>query len=187
MIGYIRGDIKFKDKEGLIVDCAGVGYSIRAPLSILRNGEVGEPIELYIHTHVREDVLALYGFLEMESLRLFEKIIGVSGIGPKTALVIFDKSENVEAIRTAIIAADVDFFTKIPGIGKKGAQKVIIELKPKLGSDDDLDLRDNVASGEVMQAMLELGFKKNELRDVLKKIDSKLPVEEQIKQALRYV
>lgn len=134
MIGFLRGVLLHKTPQELLIDVGGVGYKVLAPISTFcRLGEQGAMAQLLIHTHVREDQLVLYGFLTPTELELFEKLISVSGVGPKVALGVLsgiEADDLVHAIRTN----DVARLTRVPGVGKKTAERLILELKDKIGT-----------------------------------------------------
>ena len=132
MIALLRGTLVDKNPSRLIVDTAGVGYDVQVPLSTFYVvGDPGTPVTLRIHTHVREDVIALYGFLTALEQDLFERLIAISGIGPKLALAVLSGIEPVELIR-AVRTQDVARLTRIPGVGKKTAERIGLELKDRL-------------------------------------------------------
>lgn len=132
MIAHLAGTLRDKHLQRLIVDVGGVGYEVIVPLSTMYAiGEPGARVELRIHTHVREDALQLYGFATGLEQTLFEKLIAVSGIGPKVALSILSGIEPAELTR-AIRSSDVARLTRIPGVGKKTAERVVLELKDRL-------------------------------------------------------
>jgi Holliday junction DNA helicase RuvA len=132
VIAYLRGAIHEKHPNRLIVDVAGVGYDVFVPLSTFYGlGEPGSEIALRIHTHVREDMLSLYGFATLLEQDLFERLIGVSGIGPKLALAVLSGIEPPELVR-AIERGDVARLTAIPGVGKKTSERIVLELKDRL-------------------------------------------------------
>ncbi len=134
MIAYLRGTILEKHPNRLIVDLAGVGYDVFVPLSTFYGlGEPGSQVALRIHTHVREDALLLYGFATLLEQDLFERLIGVSGIGPKLALAVLSGIEPPELVR-AIERGDVGRLTAIPGVGKKTSERIVLELKDRLPS-----------------------------------------------------
>jgi Holliday junction DNA helicase RuvA len=134
VIAYLRGAILEKHPNRLIVDIAGVGYDVFVPLSTFYGlGEPGSQIALRIHTHVREDALLLYGFATLLEQDLFERLIGVSGIGPKLALAVLSGIEPSELVR-AIERGDVARLTAIPGVGKKTSERIVLELKDRLPS-----------------------------------------------------
>jgi Holliday junction DNA helicase RuvA len=132
VIAHLRGTLLEKHPSRLIVDVGGVGYDVQVPLSTFYVlGEPGAPVTLRVHTHVREEVLALYGFATALEQELFERLIGISGIGPKLALAVLSGIETVELIK-AIRLQDVARLTAIPGIGKKTAERIGLELKDRL-------------------------------------------------------
>ena len=132
MIALLRGTLVDKSPNRLIVDAGGVGYDVQVPLSTFYVlGEPGTPVTLRIHTHVREDVIALFGFATPLELNLFERLIGINGIGPKLALAVLSGIEPPDFIR-AIRSHDVARLTAIPGIGKKTAERIGLELKDRL-------------------------------------------------------
>lgn len=188
MIGALTGLIFAKHKNPIIVFVGGVGYAVNVGEHLLTQLQKDEKKTFFIHTHIREDALDLYGFVTEDEHALFILLLGVSGIGPKTALSIVDRGVN--AVRRAVISSDVDFFTTIPRLGKKNAQKIIIELKSKLGSTKELDLASESSGDtkEIIDALLSMGFMRLEIHEVLKKITPKAhTIEEKIREALRYL
>jgi len=185
MIGRLTGIIDSHIVNPLIIDVHGVGYVVHVPERYLASVKPGKIHTVYIHSHIREDAFDLYGFATQQGLMLFELLLTVSGVGPKTALSVTDR--GVDAVETAVRKSDVDFFTTIPRLGTKNAQKIIIELKSKLGSSSELNL-DGV-SGEtkqVMDALAGMGFDRNEIREAIKKLDDKdVTVEQKIRHALK--
>lgn len=134
MIGFLRGVLIRKDPQELLLDVAGVGYRVLVPVSTFcRLGDQGSQAQLLIHTHVREDQLSLYGFATPTELQLFEKLIAVSGVGPKVALGVLSGIEAEDLVH-AILANDVARLTRVPGVGKKTAERLILELKDKISS-----------------------------------------------------
>ena len=132
MIAHLRGRILEKHPNRIVVDVNGVGYDVAVPLSTFYDlGDAGADVSLRIHTHVREDALALYGFASALELDLFERLIGVSGIGPKLGLAVLSGIEPLDLIR-AIEQADVARLTAIPGVGKKTSERIVLELKDRL-------------------------------------------------------
>jgi len=187
MIGSINGIVEIKDNPHLIIDVNGVGYRVLVSNNILSKSAIGDRLKLFTYTHVREDQLELFGFLNREELKLFEYLIGVSGVGPKTAIGIFSVGTK-DAIVSAIVNADLNFFTSVPRLGKKNAQKIIIELKSKLGSVGDLDLSgDGKADNEVVLALKNFGFTAGEAREAIKNVQSDLSTQEKIRMALKYL
>jgi holliday junction DNA helicase RuvA len=135
MIAHLRGHIFSKSPNAVILDCNGVGYELAISVATYTElGEPKEPASLHVHTHVREDALQLFGFHDLTEKRLFEKLLTISGIGPKLAITVLS-GIAAERLVTAIRSGDHATLTKIPGIGKKTAERVVLELKDKL---DDL-------------------------------------------------
>lgn len=181
MIGFLSGILKsIKGRQALVV-AGGVGYSVALPANL--NFLPGQNIELFIHTHVREDALTLFGFKDEASLDLFELLLTVSGVGPKSAQAIISAG-SAEVIKKAIEASNINFFTAISSIGKKGAQKIIIELKPKL-SRSEVSLESLEGNSELTDALNQLGFTRNEILAVVPNIDNSEELPSQIKQALK--
>lgn len=187
MIGYLSGTVIIRDDPYLIIDVNGVGYKIHAASDVLSSISVGSNIKLFTYTHVREDVLELYGFSKYSDLKLFESLIEVSGVGPRTAIAIFANGSGDE-ITKAIIDADVSFFAGVPRLGTKNAQKIIIELKNKVGGGElDLAGVSNGSRGELATALKTFGFTTKEINDAIRNIDRSATTEEQIKAALKYL
>jgi Holliday junction DNA helicase RuvA len=180
MIARLRGRISGRAGTGLIVDVNGVGYLVHATPSVHRLGD-GE-VSIEVHTVVREDALQLYGFAAADERELFELLLGVNGVGPKVALAIVSGSTPAE-LRRAIARDDVKRFQAIPGIGLKTAQRVVLELKAKLVG---LDIGDP-DTGELTarDALVELGWSLIDAERALADVDSDLPIEEQVRHALR--
>jgi holliday junction DNA helicase RuvA len=135
MIGFLRGQVVRATGEQVVVDVSGVGYLISIPATAREKvGPVGSKVELHVHTHVREDQLALFGFGTPEELELFELLIQVDGVGPKVGLAILS-SASIEVLKRAILSEDVGPIRRAPGVGPRTAQKVIIDLRPKLEAE----------------------------------------------------
>ena len=166
MIASLRGRLAGKAPNRIIVDVGGVGYDVAVPLSTYYTlGEPGSEVELRVHTHVREEALALYGFSTALELQIFERLIGISGIGPKLALAVLSGIDVAELVR-AVQAGDVGRVTAIPGIGKKTAERIGLELKDKLpkgildeaGAGTDAGAPDRVLRQDLLSALLNLGY-----------------------------
>lgn len=169
MISYLEGTVKFKGISSITLLTGGVGYRVAVPLYIINSIVLDSFCTLFIYSHIREDCFDLYGFYNQEDLGLFELLIGVSGIGPKTALGIFNNGKS-EKIKEAIVKGDTEFFAGVPRLGKKNAQKIIIELRSKLGELGEFDLNgDGVGEmKEVRDALVSLGFGGPEAKEALK-------------------
>lgn len=184
MIAYLKGNLLNIDRGRLIINCGGVGYLVNVPIKNLSSYEIGKEVEVFTYTYVKEEVLALYGFMELDNLRLFESLIGVSGVGPKTGMNIMATGSGSEIV-AAIKDGTVDFFTKVPGIGKKNAQRIIVELRNKVGGDVDDTSYLTAENEEVVNALVNLGFAKKEVVNVVKQADKKQSVEDQIRWSLK--
>jgi Holliday junction DNA helicase RuvA len=180
MISRLRGTVVARTPAGLVLDVGGVGYLLAATPRV--TARVGEEATVETHLHVREDALQLYGFASGDERELFELLLGVSGIGPKVALAIVSGSPPAE-LRRAIARDDLARFEAIPGIGRKTAQRVVMELKDKLAEPAYA----GSASGELMarDALVELGWSVVDADRALADVDESLPVEEQVRAALK--
>jgi Holliday junction DNA helicase RuvA len=187
MIARLRGKAVARDAEGIVLEVGGVGYRVLATPSAIQKADGAGEVVVETHLHVREDALQLYGFADAAERELFEKLLSVSGVGPKVALAIVSGYSPAELTR-AIVREDAALFQTIPGIGKKTAQRVVLELKeriaplaavegPHLGAGD----------GHVVarDALVELGYSPAEAEQRLAAIDPDLPPAERVRQALR--
>ncbi len=184
MIALLTGKPKISRNQ-LIIDVQGVGYAVHVG-SHVQQKLIGEKhVQLFIYTHVREDTIELYGFLDEKEKEVFILLIGVSGVGPKTAINMFHK--GADQVVHAVQNADVAFFKAIPRVGKKLAQKIIIELKSKLGSLKELNLApQSQEQKDVAEALQGLGFSESDIQDVLQKIDvESMSIQEAITKSMR--
>lgn len=190
MIALLKGNVELRFDPYLIVDVHGVGYKVLASRQVLSTvTSIGQTVKIFTYTHVREDILELYGFSDAEDLRLFEMLLSVSGIGPKTAIGVFSVGSRIDILK-AIMAGDVHFFTSVPRLGKKNAQKLIIELKSKVGSTDEFDVNAESAleSDDVIAALKGFGFSSNEAMEALRLIKQDgLTTSEKIRLALQHL
>lgn len=172
MIGRLTGIISDTHRNPVIIDVHDVGFLVHIPDALAATLTPAAVNTLYIHSHIREDAFDLYGFSSEYDLNLFEYLLTVSGVGPKTALLVI--SRGAKSVETAVKQSDVDFFTSIPRLGKKNAQKIIIELKNKLGGLTDLDLANDPDSQtkQIKDALLSMGFDKHEVMQTLEKLDN---------------
>ena len=161
MIAHLRGRLVAKHPNQAIVDCAGVGYDVAISVPTFSDlPDLGAEVSLYIHTHVREDALALYGFLRAQEKQLFERLISVSGIGPKLAITILSGMPAEEMV-SAIRGNDVAKLTRIPGIGKKTAERMVLELRDKLDAFAAAPVRAaSPVEDDVLSALLNLGYQR---------------------------
>jgi len=187
MIGFLSGEVVARDDPYIVIDVSGVGYKVVVANGVLSNLGKNGKVKLFVYTHVRKDAISLFGFLDSLDLKLFENLISVSGIGPKTAMNVFSIGDR-EKIIEAIVTNDVSFFSSVPRLGKKNAQKIIIELKSKFGSLQDLDLSkaDSKGNGEVITALKQFGFSSREALEAVKSIKGEgKTTEEKIRLALK--
>ena len=195
MFAYIKGTLEIKSINYVVVENSGIGYKIyMSHKSIGTIGNVGENVKVYTHYHVREDDISLYGFNSEEELRMFEILINVSGVGVKSALTMLSDITPA-SFAMAVINDDVTRLTKVPGVGRKTAQRLILELKDKLKSEDisgeqieETSIKEKEIDNDAIIALQVLGYNKKEIEQALEKIEAKnLSVEETIKTALKYL
>lgn len=185
MIGSLRGKIIFKAGNRVEVDAGGVGWEVFLSPADLNEINLGEEAEIFTYHHVAEDKNDLYGFLKREDKTVFEMLLSVSGVGPKTALAVFTAGNGARIIK-AIAGAEVDFFRAVKGLGEKAAQRIIVDLRNKVGAVGDLDLTKKENSAVVFQALSGLGFTGEEIRAVLPLLPPEATTEdEKIKAALK--
>ncbi len=186
MIGSIRGKLILKTEKHVVVEASGVGYKISiSPDTLSKAEKLDTEIFFFIHTHVREDSLDLYGFIDHSELEFFEMLIGVSGIGPKGALAILGIA-SIDTLRKAIGTGDTSYLTKISGIGKKTAEKIVIELRDKMASgmsqETGTSLRDEL---DALEALKSLGYSQADAREALKKVSPEADTNGKIREALK--
>lgn len=186
MIARLRGH-PVRTAEGLVVDVGGVGYLLNASAGALRKAESGGEVTVETYLHVREDALQLYGFADAHERELFLQLLSVNGVGPKVALAIVSGSPAAE-LRLAIVLEDVARFQTIPGVGKKTAERIVLELKEKLG--DTVPVAISPAAGTrphavARDALVELGYSVSEAEQALAVVDFELPPEERVRLALK--
>lgn len=172
MIAHLSGKLLFSSDRFVVVETNGVGYKVRVPMDTLRflRSKKDDSVSLWIHTSVREDALDLYGFEHQEELDFFELLISVSGIGPKTALGILNIAP-ANHLREAIAAGDTGALTKVSGIGSKGAQKIILELRDKMGGHGS-EIGGTMLREErdAIEGLVALGYAERDAREALKKV-----------------
>lgn len=194
MFAYLKGNLAFKNNENAVVDVGGVGYSLQIPFSTYRLlPDIDNEVKLYTYMAVREDNISLFGFFSNEEKRIFEQLISVSGIGPKLAVGVLSDIAPAE-FSLAVITDDVNRLTKISGIGKKTAQRMIIELKDKMKKEDisdnidvpNVQFSNNSNAEEAIAALQVLGYSnKDAVSMVNSVIKEDMQVEEIIKLALK--
>lgn len=182
MLAYLKGRVKDKGEDFLLVVCNDLGYKIFVGEETLKKTKLGEKIEFYLFDHLREDTHDLYGFRKKEELDFFEQLDKVGGVGPKSALAVVS-SYKIEEIKKSIAQGDTHLLTKIPGIGRKTAERIILELRGKLPvSQKEIKVED-----EVITALTSLGYTRSETLKALEGISADLSTEEKIKEALKYL
>ncbi|OHA79773.1 MAG: Holliday junction DNA helicase RuvA [Candidatus Yonathbacteria bacterium RIFCSPHIGHO2_01_FULL_51_10] len=187
MIGKLTGVVAFKGDRFIILEAGPVGYKVHVTLERLRTiPREGEgSVSLWIHTVVREDALDLYGFGDRSELDLFEKLIGISGVGPKSALSILSMAP-VETLRRAISSGDTTYLTKVSGIGRKIAEKIVIELKETLGFREENGIAGLAGEIDAIEALEALGYSQREARDALSGVPKDIvDASARIKEALK--
>lgn len=185
MIGRLRGMLVTKHAERVVLDVAGVGYEIAVtPRALVDLPGVGEEAVIHTHLHVREDVLAVYGFPDEDQRDVFRLLLGVSGVGPKVALAILG-TFTVTELRRAVVTEDADALTLVPGIGKRSAQKLMLELRPKMDLPDAELPSSGSAVAEVRDALEGLGYQAAEIRDAMRSLPADLAVEDMLRATLQ--
>lgn len=183
MLAHLKGKVIDKSEKYLVLDVEDVGYKIFATLETIEKAPVGEERALWIHHAVREDASDLYGFYTKEELDFFELLISISGIGPRTALGILNVT-TVSALKKAVSSRDTSHLIKVSGIGKKNAEKIVLELKDKFGDEgkDGAGLKEEV---DALEALKSLGFSHSDAREALKKTTDGASTGARIKEALK--
>lgn len=187
MISHLTGTVLFSGERYVILDVSGVGYKVSVTPDTLRMALAKkDSVRLWVHLAVREDSMSLFGFSEREELELFEMLIGISGVGPKSAIGILSVAA-VETLRSAIASGDTSYLTKVSGIGKKNAEKIVLELKDKLGGGKDggghAGLKEEV---DAVEALKSIGYSHKEAREALKDVPETIKgTSQRVKAALK--
>lgn len=187
MISYLSGIIQFQGEKFVVLNVNGVGYKVfLSPDVLLKMPKKGELVNVWTHFHVRDDATDLYGFLNFAELNLFELLIGISGVGPKTALGVLGTAP-VDTLKKAIAAGDTSYLTKVSGIGRKTAEKIILELREKMAGKGAVfeagSLKDET---DALDALVSLGYSHQEARDALSRVAPSVEgVEKRLKEALK--
>lgn len=184
MIGRLRGALAATGADAVLIDVAGVGYEVGVTgRTFVELPGIGSEIVLHTHLHVREDQMALYGFTTSDDRELFRLLLGVSGVGPKVALAILATMTS-DDLRRVVVSDDVSALTAVPGIGKRSAQKLLLELRPKLEVPDGA-LQTSGPMGEVRTALEGLGYQSDEISGALRDLPADLTVEEMLRRSLQ--
>ena len=194
MFAYIKGILEEKSNNYVVVEAGDIGYKIfMSEIAISNIGEIGDKVKVYTYYHVREDNISLYGFLGHDELKMFELLIGVSGIGAKSAISMLSNI-TPSSFALAVISNDIGKLTKIPGVGPKGAQRIVLELKDKLKTEQAINNKEEIKfeepknenQAEAMEALQILGYNRKEIEKVFESIDgTNLSTEIIIKNALK--
>ena len=186
MIGKLKGNVDEIESNYILLETgSGVFHNVCLPGIILRKLTIGQPFVCYVHFHVRENEISLYGFPDKDYLHTFELLISIPNIGPKSALNIIGYNSLLKLIE-AVNQQDQHYFAKIPGIGKKTSQKILLDLANKF--DVEFKLQKQTFTQEeqtIVDALINLGFKKHEACQALEQVDDKLPLEEKLSMAIR--
>ena len=196
MISYIKGKLEIKNIDNVVIDIGGIGYKIyMSTNSMDRLGETGKEVKVYTYMRVREDDISLYGFCSNEELKMFEQLLGVSGVGAKSALSIL-ANISPSSFALAIITEDINTLKSLPGIGAKSAQRMVLELKDKMKTQEAVEMEampvqttvKNDKARDSIEALQVLGYAKRDIELAISKINTEeLSVEEIIKQGLKYL
>lgn len=194
MFAYIKGSLEQKSNNYVVIDVGGIGYKIFVATKAIETlGEIGKVVKVHTHYYVREDNISLYGFNTNEELRMFELLLQVSGIGAKSAIAMLSEI-SPSSFALAVISDDISQLVKIPGIGKKTAARIVLELKDKLKTEEaitkteevKLSITNEEETSEAIAALQVLGYTKREIEKALENVDTKnLQLEEIIKQGLK--
>lgn len=187
MISYLKGKISYKLKNVVIIEVNNIGYSVFVGENFFNELKIGQELELFTHQYVREEALDLYGFKTLEELEFFELLISISGIGPKSAISVLAVAK-LSDIKESIVRGDSHLLTKVSGIGKKIAERVVLELKDKLfkmGGDYNLSSERGSSIDEI-DALMALGYSVSEAREALNQVDKDIiDSGQRIKEALK--
>ncbi|HIU76077.1 MAG TPA: Holliday junction branch migration protein RuvA [Candidatus Pelethocola excrementipullorum] len=201
MIGFIRGIVEEVEDGSLIIDRGGIGFQVFVPGGVLgEQYRVGDEVKVYTYLHVKEDLMQLYGFLTKDDLRVFKLLLNVNGIGPKAAVGVLS-GITADELRFAVLSDDAATLSKAPGIGKKTAQKMILELKDKFSLEDAFEQKltnvqernlgetDQDVAKEAVQALVALGYSNTEALQAVRKVEMRedMDTESVLKAALKYI
>jgi len=190
MIATLNGVVSEKLADMVVLEVHGVGYGLQVTAEDFGRLATGEQAKLYVHEHIREQSFDLFGFVQLDTKKLFEQLLGVKNVGPKVALAVLDIG-NAAGVRGAIAAGDVKLLQSAKGVGKRAAEQIVVELRDKVGlaaSDaaEGIATRPGIATGdEAVEALVSLGYSPQDATVALKDIDPVLPTEERIKLALK--
>ncbi|MBI2285654.1 Holliday junction branch migration protein RuvA [Candidatus Saccharibacteria bacterium] len=190
MISMLSGKVAEKHGQMVVLEVGGVGYGLFVSFEDFGALKAGESAKLYVYENIRENAYDLFGFRNQESKKLFEQLLTVKGVGPKMALAILSVA-GLQQVRQSIAAGDIKFISQAAGVGRKAAERVVVDLKDKVGLAADESATDFLTtpaadpSDEALQGLVALGFSVQDAAEALKKIDKKLPPAQRIKEALK--
>ena len=189
MIASITGKVQSKHTDSLILDIQGIGFDVTVTKSVLSEVEAGDIVFLHTYLVVREDMLALFGFRTVEEKQFFFFFLEAEGIGPRLAMAVLS-TLSLDNIRTAVVSEQPEFFSRVPGIGKKTAQKIVIHLQGRISADAGFDMRKatSTAEDQVLEALVGLGYSIVEAQTAIQALPKDVPdtVEEKLRVALQY-
>jgi holliday junction DNA helicase RuvA len=189
MIATLNGKISQKIGDLIVIECGGVGYGVQVTFEDFGGLNTGDQAKLYIYEHIRESEHSLFGFKNLQTKYLFEQLLSVNGVGPKMALSIMSLAGS-NHVRQAIATGDTKFISQASGVGKRVAERVVVDLKDKVGLTTDENATDFLTTlanpnDEALQGLVALGYSVQDASKALKNVDEKLPAPERIKQALK--
>jgi len=185
MISSLLGEVRHRDLNTVVIQVSGIGYKVFVPTETAIEMTTGSQAFLWTHLVVRENAHELFGFLDKEALDTFELLITISGIGPRTALNILNVA-SPSTLRQAVASADTSYLTRVSGIGKKNAEKIVLELKDKMKVSKDDKSLDTRSEGDALEALVSLGYNERDARDALKKVPKEVVgASERVKSALK--
>ena len=188
MISSLSGTVRHKDLHSIVIDIGGIGYKVSVTTDVALEAQPSSPIFLWTHLAVRENALDLYGFPDKETLEVFELLITIPGIGPKTALGIMNVA-SPSMLRQAVASGDTTYLTRVSGIGKKNAEKIVLELRDKLKiteTDASTGSAQVRAEGDALEALVSLGYSERDAREALKRVPKEIQgAAERVKHSLK--
>jgi len=188
VIATLQGIVTARGENFIVVETGGIGFKVHVPIPLLaRWGKPGREVQLFTHFHLRENEMSLYGFETEDELNFFELLLGVSGIGPKVALGILSTA-SVDSLRLAIAKGDIEYLTQMPGLGKKTAQRIILDVKGKLEVEELIPVPPlSPLDAEIIAVLTALGYSLSEAREAVASLpEEEMPLEERLMLAVRY-
>lgn len=189
MIASLTGKVQAKTADSLVLDVLGIGFEVSVPSSVANEAEIGEIVFLHTHMLIRQDLMALYGFRTLEEKQFFLLFLGVEGIGPRLAMAILSNL-SLDNIRQAVVSEQPEYFSRVPGIGKKTAQKILINLQGKISAPMGFEGRriTTTAEDQVLEALVGLGYSVVEAQSAVQALPKDVPdtLEDKLRVALQY-